>query len=396
MSNVNKFNKDQCFGCTACYSICPKKCIEMVFDDEGFKYPLVDLSKCINCSLCVKHCPITNDFTSSDIKSCFGLIHNSEEITDESASGGAFTAIAEYVLNKNGVVYGCGFNQDIEAITISADNSKDLKKIRGSKYVQCDNLDQYSEIKTNLDKGIEVLYASTPCYVSGLKSYLGKSYRNLTTLDLFCHGVPSPILFKKYITWLENKYHGKVTEYSFRDKKFGWGTQGHFTINGKDRILFGTDPYYNSFLYGKTYRPSCYQCKFASHKRPGDISIGDFWGVEKFHPNVDTIRGVSAILINTEKGAILKDKILLKATLFETSFENISFLNKQLVYPTIKPKIRDQIYVKFAEMDFNKYIHAYLFSEPEIIIKMKQLIPTNVKANLRKFFHCIFNKEEIK
>lgn len=392
MANVNKFNKDQCFGCTACYSICPKKCIEMVLDDEGFKYPLVDISKCIDCGLCVNHCPITNDFTSRDIKSCFGLIHNSIEITDESASGGAFTAIAEYVLKKNGVVYGCSFNQDIEAITISVDNSKDLKKLRGSKYVQCDNLDQYREVKTNLDKGTEVLFASTPCYVSGLKSYLGKSYRNLTTLDLFCHGVPSPILFKKYITWLEKRYHGRVTEYSFRDKKFGWGTQGHFTINGKSRNLFGTDPYYNSFLYGKTYRPSCYQCKFASNKRPGDISIGDFWGVEKFYPEVDTTRGVSAILINTEKGAILKDKIISKATIFETSFENISFLNKQLVYPTIKPKIRDQIYVKFAEMEFDKYIHAYLFSELEIIIKTKQLIPTKVKANLRKLFHYISNK----
>lgn len=392
MSNVNKYNKEQCFGCTACYNICPQNCIKMVFDEEGFKYPYVDISLCIDCGLCIKHCPITNDFTSQKIKACFGLIHNSNFITDQSASGGAFTAVAEYVLEKNGIVYGCAFNNDIEAVTIAIDNSKDLNKLRGSKYVQCDNLQKYREIQENLDKDIEVLYASTPCNVSGLKAYLGKLYENLTTLDLFCHGVPSPILFKNYITWLENKYYGKVTEYSFRDKKYGWGTQGHFTINGKHHILYGTDPYYNSFLYGKTYRPSCYQCKFASSKRTGDISIGDFWGIEQFHPEVDTNQGVSAILINTEKGLLLKQAILSKATLIETSFENISFLNKQLVHPVIKPQIRDQIYVKFQEMEFNNYVHAYLFPEPEMIIKMKQLIPARFKAFLRKYLGVIINK----
>ncbi|WP_417204713.1 Coenzyme F420 hydrogenase/dehydrogenase, beta subunit C-terminal domain [Acetoanaerobium sticklandii] len=392
MANISIYKKEHCFGCTACYNVCPQDCITMEFDNEGFKFPIVYKSACINCGVCVIHCPITNDFINKEIKQCFGLIHDSSEITNKSASGGAFTAIADLVIQQEGIVYGCGFNDDIEAITMSVDNAEDVSKLRGSKYVQCDNLSQYSEIKKQLNLGIEVLYASTPCNVSGLKAFLGKNFSNLTTVDLFCHGVPSPVLFNKYIQWLEKKYNGKVTEYSFRDKKYGWGTQGHFTIRGKSRILYGTDPYYNSFLQAKTYRLSCYECKFASDKRPGDISIGDFWGVEHFHPEIDTTRGVSAILINTEKGISIKQRMECKVTLFETSFDNISFLNKQLVYPTIKPQIRDLIYLKFQELDFNKFIHEYLFSSPEITIKIKQLIPTKLKVYIRKISSLVVNK----
>ncbi|WP_443659375.1 Coenzyme F420 hydrogenase/dehydrogenase, beta subunit C-terminal domain [Clostridium algidicarnis] len=384
MSNINIFEKVQCFGCSACSNICPVNSINMELDSEGFLYPIVDIDKCIQCGKCIKHCPISNDVVNKNVISSFGLIHHSKNITDSSASGGAFTAIAETIFEEKGKVYGCAFNEKIEAKTISTSSPEELIKLRGSKYVQCDNNNQYEKIKNDLDGGKHVLYVSTPCFIAGLKSYLKSEYKNLFLVDIFCHGVPSPRLFETYINWLGNKHNGKVEEYSFRDKKYGWGTQGHYIVNGKKHVLYGTDPYYNSFLSGKTYRPSCYECKYASGKRPGDISIGDFWGIEKYHPEVVTSQGVSAVLINNEKGKGIFSKFDDKIFILETELVKVSDINKQLIHPTFRPEVRDEIYEKFNSMNFNKFVNKYLYSEPIALIKIKRMIPQRLKKLIRK------------
>ncbi len=310
MCNFNEYNKSLCCGCGACELVCPKKCIKMIYDEEGFLYPILDKELCIHCGLCEIHCPIIKETKNNKVLFSYGLIHRENNITKNSSSGGAFTAIAEYVLSNDGVVFGCAFNENIEAKTICIESRTDLYKLRGSKYVQCDTNKQYKNIKTFLDKGRIVLYCSTPCQIAGLKSYLSKDYDNLFLIDLFCHGTPSPKLFEKYITWLGEKYGSKISNYCFRDKKYGWSAKGYFkTEFNHEYELNGSDPYYYSFLMGRTYRPVCYQCKYANPQRTGDITIGDFWGVEKNHPNINTEEGVSAVLINNLKGQKVLDYI---------------------------------------------------------------------------------------
>lgn len=288
-----------------------------MLDEEGFLYPKLSASECSNCGMCRLHCPIIQETRNKDSISYYGVIHKDVEVTNDSASGGAFTAIADYVLSQNGVVFGCAFNENIEAITISVCKTEDLHQLRGSKYVQCNTNDQYKKIKEYLQDDKLVMYCSTPCQIAGLKSYLKKDYDKLILVDLLCHGTPSPGLFKKYIDWLSQKYRGKIIEYSFRDKRFGWGTKGHFTTDEEHELL-GSDPYYYSFLMGRTYRPVCYQCKYAASHRTGDFTIGDFWGVENYYPEIPRENGVSAVLINTIKAQTIFDRIKSNVYYFET------------------------------------------------------------------------------
>lgn len=384
MNNINIFKKMQCFSCSACVCVCPVNCIEMVADSEGFLYPIVNEAKCIECGKCIKHCPIIFDSVNKSILNAYGYINSDKDVIMSSSSGGAFTSLSYAILKDNGKVYGCTFNDRIEAKTISVSDTEGLKRLRGSKYVQCDNEKQYVNIKNDLESGFQVLYVSTPCYIAGLKAFLQKEYTNLYLVDLFCHGVPSPELFKTYLRWLERKHRGKTTEYSFRDKEYGWGTTGHYTINGKKYILYGSDPYYYSFLKAKTYRPCCYECKFACVKRPGDISIGDFWGVEKYHTDIDITKGVSAILVNNEKGQKLLSKSNQSMGFFETKVSNISDINVQLLHPSIKPSDRDEIYKQFKIMKFARFADKYLYREPFAVMKIKALLPQWLRTLVRK------------
>lgn len=384
MCNFQEYNKSECCGCGSCEMICPKECIKMEFDREGFLYPILNEEECIRCGLCKVHCPIVNETRNNGVLSSYGLIHKNRNVTDDSASGGAFTAISEYVLSENGVVFGCSFNENIEAVTVSVEKHEDLNLLRGSKYVQCNTNKQYKSIKEMLERGRYVLYCATPCQIAGLKAYLKKDYEKLILVDLFCHGTPSPGLFKKYLKWLGGKHNGKITEYSFRDKRYGWGTKGHFCTD-REFELPGSDPYYYSFLMGRTYRPVCYQCKYATGNRPGDLTIGDFWGVEIHHPNIPTENGVSAVLINTTKGLEVFDRIVDKVCYFQTTFENISRHNGQLVKPTKKYPKRDKIYAQLDKWPFERLANRYLYVEPVMLTRIKSTIPEPIKKVLRKF-----------
>jgi coenzyme F420-reducing hydrogenase beta subunit len=391
MCNFKEYNKLKCCGCGSCELICPKNSIKMEYDNEGFIYPVLDKESCIECGLCKTHCPIINESKNKTAISTYGLIHIDKCITDDSASGGAFTALAEYILSQDGIVFGCAFNENIEAVTISVENNKDLHLLRGSKYVQCNTDKQYYNIKMNLENNRQVLYCSTPCQIAGLKAYLKKDYDNLLLIDLFCHGAPSPMLFKKYIEWLGKKHKSKITEYSFRDKKYGWGTMGHYNTDQEFK-LYDSDPYYFSFIMGKTYRPVCYECKYATSLRTGDITIGDFWGVENNHPEVTTNNGVSAILINTVKGMTVLESIKDQVHLFDTTFDNIAKYNPQLIHPAEKPIQRDIIYSHFNKWTFNRLAKKYLYLEPFAITRLRKIIPRPIIMIFRKQLKLLMSK----
>ena len=286
--------KEDCCGCNACVQICPKNCILMKEDEEGFKYPCVDEKGCIECGLCKKVCPIIKSKGQSSnnnvMPKAIGGWYKNDDVRFKSSSGGAFHLFAEYILNNGGVVYGCTLNESLEAVHIGVETMNELHLLYGSKYVQSDIGNVYKNVKEKLESGRKVLFVGTPCQAAGLKSYLQKDYNNLYTCDFICHGVPSPLVFRKYIDYLEHKYGDKVTGFRFRNKDDGWrptgqqmGTLVEFKSGNVKKFMPAyKDAYMNGFLDDLYLRPSCYNCQFKKlPKNYADVSIADFWGVKK-------------------------------------------------------------------------------------------------------------------
>ena len=239
-------SKQECCGCQACFNICPKNAIEMIEDNEGFKYPSINKEKCIKCGLCEKVCPYVNEYSKKQILNesiAYGGWNLNEEIRRISSSGGIFTAIAKYIIEKNGVVCGAIFDENLNVVHDIVDNLNDLKKMNGAKYVQSDMRDNLKKIKKYLDNGRLVLFSGTPCQVSGLNSYLNKEYNNLYTCDIVCHGVPSPKVFNKYKKELEKDNSSKISFINFRDKITGWKSYS-FLVKFKNNKTFSAIYWY--------------------------------------------------------------------------------------------------------------------------------------------------------
>lgn len=388
---IGNMKKSECCGCGACYNICPKKAIEMIEDEEGFKYPKINEEKCVKCGLCEKICPSLNSQITSrenvEIKT-IGTYSNDLENRNNSSSGGIFSELARYIIEeKNGVVYGAGFDEKFKVIQQEISETKNLEKLRGSKYVQSDTLETYSEVKEYLEKGKYVLYTGTPCQIMGLKSYLRKPYDRLYTCDIICHGVPSPKVFRKYIYEMENEYQSKVTSISFRNKKYGWNI---FSMkiefeNGKEYIAKLTeDKFMQGFLKNIYLRPSCYKCKFSTLPRNADISIGDFWGVEKKYEEFRDDKGTSILLLNTNKGYEIFDKIKSKVYYKENCDLEFAIENNPCICGHVEEtKTRKNFFKKLDEESFDKLIIKSI-KKPNKIKKIILLCLSKGKRMLKK------------
>ena len=388
---IGNMKKSECCGCGACYNICPKKAIEMIEDEEGFKYPKINEEKCVKCGLCEKICPSLNSQITSrenvEIKT-IGTYSNDLENRNNSSSGGIFSELARYIIEeKNGVVYGAGFDEKFKVIQQEISETKNLEKFRGSKYVQSDTLETYSEVKEYLEKGKYVLYTGTPCQIMGLKSYLRKPYDRLYTCDIICHGVPSPKVFRKYIYEMENEYQSKVTSISFRNKKYGWNI---FSMkiefeNGKEYIAKLTeDKFMQGFLKNIYLRPSCYKCKFSTLPRNADISIGDFWGVEKKYEEFRDDKGTSILLLNTNKGYEIFDKIKSKVYYKENCDLEFAIENNPCICGHVEEtKTRKNFFKKLDEESFDKLIIKSI-KKPNKIKKIILLCLSKGKRMLKK------------
>ena len=300
-------DKADCCGCTACYAICPHDAITMQAGAEGFQYPAVDEKKCVNCGLCIKTCPIRTGNQNEKTDSFYAVKHLQEEIRENSSSGGAFTAFAQTVLEHDGVIYGAAFDENFTVKHIRAEDQS-WTALRTAKYVQSDMGDIFQRVKADLKDGREVLFSGTPCQIDGLRNYLKRvDTTRLITVDLICHGVPSPSIWRDYLSYISGNDPQSVGKINFRNKKgCGWhnstvkitGTDGSVLVNqSQSQALF-----YKLFLNHVILRPSCFACQYANLKRAGDITIGDYWGVEKYHPELDDDRGISLVMINTPKG----------------------------------------------------------------------------------------------
>lgn len=311
-----------CNGCHACYSICPQRCISMIENEEGFLEPKIDKDKCLDCNLCVLNCPVNNNHTRNIEKELTSMvvINKNDEIREISSSGGVFAEIANYILEKNGSVYGAGFNQNFEVQHMRIIDKSKLYKLQGSKYVQSKMGNIFLEVKKDLKENRFVLFTGTPCQVEGLKSFLGKEYDKLYTQDIICHGVPSPKAWKKYI----EEFKGNIKSISFRDKTLGWKrfsmkveTNNEKYINPLDKDIF-----LQSFLQNLNLRKSCYNCNCKKVNRQSDITLADFWGIDKIDKKYYDDRGTSLVILQSEKGKDLYEQIKSKFIFSEVDLED--------------------------------------------------------------------------
>lgn len=352
-------DKSQCCGCEACRSVCPKDCISMKADKEGFVYPQVDLSQCIDCKLCEKVCPVLHPATSTKAPLAYAGINNDTDIRLQSSSGGIFTLIAEQILQKNGVVFGACFDKQWNVVHRYTETKEGLSRFRGSKYVQSHIGDSFLQAKRFLDEGREVLFSGTPCQIAGLKNFLRKPYQNLLTVDVVCHGVPSPKVWQKYLHESVCKvYHirqsssfplaDKIANISFRSKEKGW--KGFcmsivYKNQKKEVIPFYNDTYMNIFLSNLSLRPSCYACPAKLHHTQSDITLADFWGIDRLHPEMDDDKGYGLILVHNDHAlSLLKS---LGCQLHEQKLEEIIAFNPSIAYSVKEPVNRNFFYMIF-------------------------------------------------
>lgn len=379
---------DFCTGCRTCEQLCPTHSINMISDSEGFLTAQIEQSTCIDCGLCEKRCPQnhTTDLLS-DVKKTYAATLKDRELLYRSASGGAFAGIANWAIENGWIVFGVRYDGNLVAHHAKAETKEELYDLLSSKYVQSDTLHTFCEVKNLLKEGRKVLYSGTGCQIGGLKSFLKKNYDNLVTIDLICHGVPSPLLFAKYIETLKEK-HGvtKIEEYDFRDKSGGWGLGYRYRYRYRYRYGSSTiDPYFSYFLKGYTYRECCYKCHYACTKRTGDITIADYWGIEKIHPSFYNVKGVSLILISTERGIQTWNQVSSRFYSIESNVEDAAKYNGNLRHSTKREDaIRDYIYKGIKEMTATDYIHQRLPYKIPIKARVKELIPKKIIIWIKK------------
>ena len=340
-----------CTGCSACANICPHGAISIGPDKSGFLMPSVDESKCVECKLCEKACPIVNDIELKhpEVKEVYAFWDN--RTRTESSSGGAFSAIARRVLEQGGVVFGAAWQEGFNCRHISCNDVEGLSALRGSKYLQSEIGKTFAEAKKALIEGKYVLFTGTPCQIAGLRSFLRKPYEKLLTVDIVCHGTPSNELFKNYIDKLKREYpkYAQADGFEFRNLR-GWGYAPSLKIRNKfSKELTGVpNLYMAAFKKSATARESCYDCQFNGLSRVGDITIADFWGVGAFGTPFkhDVSKGVSLVLLNSEKGrevfSELKDCFVEKRDVKEAVR-----LNHNLVGSSRRPADREEVIEAF-------------------------------------------------
>lgn len=331
--------REICTGCTACASVCPKGCITMVADEDGFLYPSVSAEICIGCGLCQKVCPVvTPPQIDSQQPKAYAAYSKDEAVRRQSSSGGIFTEIAKAALKKGGVVYGAAYNELFDILHICVESEDDLDKLRGAKYAQSDLQGIFSEVKSKLNSGRLVLFSGTPCQVAGLKSYLCKGYDNLLTVDFVCHSVPSPMAWREYVKYRSQQDNNGCLPktINLRSKETGWSRYKYSNLfqyeNGTTHIAKnGESLYMKLFVGGYINREACANCHFKGYSRISDMTLGDFWGIWDIAPEMDDNKGTSVLLVQSNHGAELlaqigEQLVLKEVTLEQTSRENTAML----------------------------------------------------------------------
>ncbi len=376
--------KNICSGCGACASACPVNCIIMKADKEGFLYPEISSDHCIECKKCQKACPVIERNTSVNKATAYALKNNNDNIRLQSSSGGFFSLLAEYVIDRKGVVFGAAFDEKLCVRHICIESKEDIQKLRGSKYVQSIIGNTYLQAKKHLDNGTLVLFTGTPCQIEGLLKYLGREYSNLITQDIICHGVPSPDVWRKYTEWHEEKEQATIINASFRSKNSGWK---QFSMmlkfdNGKEKFMpINQDLFLRSFLSDLCLRPSCYNCSFKGILRPADFTLADFWGVHNILPSIDDDTGVSLVLVNSKKAAKIFEVLRPSVSAYEVDVDAAIKYNTAATQSVKEPSARKTFMEEITSSSFEATVNKYCppknkktSLKSKIIRKIKKII----------------------
>ena len=376
--------RHRCTGCGACASGCPKDAITMTRDKEGFSYPVIDPDKCVRCGHCTSICPLLRQRESKSLPAAFAAWNRDEQIRKDSTSGGVFTALADYVLEGGGVVFGAAMDGKQHLRHVACFRKEDLWRLRGAKYVQSDLGDTFREIKLIL-KTKPVLFSGTPCQVDGLYHYLGCRPENLTTCDLVCHGVPSPGVWEDMARSIEKRKGKGIRAVRFRNKVTGW-KDSHFTTVYDDGTvdtapLFSTE-YGRAFGRALFLRPSCHCCAYTNLNRPGDFTLGDFWGLKDDELPEQQKKGVSLLLVNTAHGSHIFDKLSLSRQVFPV--ERAVAGNPRLASPIQAPLDRADFFSAYALEPFDQVRKAFCGLPPLPVRIAGKLLSPEIKEKIKK------------
>lgn len=378
--------KIECCGCNACVQICPRKCISMQQDEEGFFYPVVNKVECIHCGLCEKVCPMNPQENKQEgVPKAYAAYYRDQTIRLQSSSGGIFSALAERVIQSGGAVFGAAMQDDCYGVHhILVESETELYKLRGSKYLQSTVGNTYGQAKQLLETGRQVLYSGTPCQIEGLKTFLQKNYENLFCIDLICHGVPSQKVWQKYAMDLENREKAKLKRVFFRSKQtHGWKNYSLETIfsNGKKRqLIYYKSAYGYGFCENVTLRPVCYCCPFKKQNRVADVTLADYWGVQGTCADMDDNKGLSLIIVHSEKGERALQEITPNIVLRQVN-DNWLEKNSAMIHSVKCPSSREQFFKKLDCMSMGRA----LFTSLPMASKIKWILPIGLKEQLKKY-----------
>ena len=388
-------SKDNCCGCAACMNVCSKQAITMQTDKYGFLYPHIETDKCVECGVCVKICAYQKDSALQSPRQVYAAASKNGQLLKKSASGAVFSTIAKYVIEHGGVVFGTAMFQEGDNFVvrhISVDSLENLPLLLGSKYVQSYIGNTYKEVKALLLKGTKVLFSGTPCQCAGLRSFLRKGYENLFVIDIICHGVPSLSFFNDYINFNFKSLSG-IRNFKFRDKTRGWEMTARLDYENSSKLIPGrTSSYFTLFLDGHIYRENCYSCKYARQERVGDLTIGDFWGIQREHPELlknnvySTRKGISCILVNTDNGELLFKDTSSLFNLAKSSFEKVARRNEQLSRPSAISKLRPVVLKIYREKGYEGVEKFYrrTYKKQILVHQIFNMMPRFIKEFVRK------------
>lgn len=360
MVKIELCPKDSCTGCKACMNSCKKNAITFYEDSEGFVFPKIDTNLCVKCGSCVRNCPILNPPKGNQDSHPLTYVAYAKDkkVITTSSSGGIFTLLANFILENGGIVFGASQQEGSLYVShIPITSKKDIHFLQGSKYVQSDINNTYQTALEFLKLGKLVLFSGTPCQIAGLYSFIHKDYENLITAEVVCHGVPSYKFFKIYIDKLDIK---NISRFNFRNEKI-WSYDTIVYKKNKRKILIGEKDFYmRAFLHGDIFRESCYNCRFAKLPRIADVTLGDFWGIQKYKHSISTSpNGNSVIIINNEKGEHLINCILNECVYEEMDLEYAMKRNHNIYEPSLRPKNRSTIYSDMETMTLKQLAHKY-------------------------------------
>lgn len=381
---VEIVDKHLCCGCAACVQRCPKHCISLKEDGEGFLYPEVDRDVCVNCGICEKVCPVLNVNSNKRPLHVYAVKNNNEQQRLNSSSGGVFIALAERIIDDGGVVFGCRYDNKWEVYHCKAETKEELIPLMRSKYLQSRIENTYKEAEGVLKKGVKVLFVGTPCQIAGLKLFLRKNYDNLITVDFICHGVPSPGIWRLYLQSIKAKQGlgaSIISDINFRNKRnFGWKKFG-FTIDGKFSVedsvascllsnIAVENPFMRGFLSNIYLRPSCYQCPTKNGSSMSDLTIADYWCIDKILPNYfDDDKGTSLVFVNSFFGMKLLEKLNIDKV--EAPFKETIEKNKSYYQSPVEPQKRSLFFSEIRKhKDFDVALAKYY--KPTLLDKIKR------------------------